>query len=130
MTMLFLVMEGVIGYYLYQSRKNVYVKSVEVAMVYLIGITLLLGVIFCVLEHVGSWKEELSAVIEPCLVYLRLRGVRKVHDAVPNYNRKRENIKTVSEMPSENVSKVDTEEYDAFYMRMIKKEKVNRKYRK
>jgi len=130
MTMMFLVMEGVIGYYLYQSRRNFYAKSVEVAMVYLVGITLLVGVVFSVLEHVGSWKEELSTVIEPCLVYLRLRGVRKVHDVVPNHNKKRENIKTVSEIPSENVSKVDTEEYDAFYMRMIKKEKVNRKYRK
>jgi len=56
MTLLFMGMEGVIGYYLYFSRKNLYLKNGEVALIYIIGITFLLGIIFCCLEHIMSWK--------------------------------------------------------------------------
>jgi hypothetical protein len=57
MTLMFLAMQGVTGYYLYMSKSTTYWKVGEIAMIYLIGITFLLGIIFSVLEQIASWKK-------------------------------------------------------------------------
>ena len=63
MALMFMTMQGVTGYYLYMSRSTAYWKVGEITMIYLIGITFLLGFIFSVIEQIAAWKEELWEVI-------------------------------------------------------------------
>ena len=77
---MFLSMEGIIGYYLFYAMINVKFDSGEKIFMYLCAITLLLGCTFCVFEHFISWRVEIWSVIEPCLIGLRLRGIKKVFD--------------------------------------------------
>jgi hypothetical protein len=56
MTLMFLAIQSVIGYYLYLARSAAYWRTGEVIMIYLIGVTLLLGVVFSVIEQIASWR--------------------------------------------------------------------------
>jgi hypothetical protein len=122
--------EIVMAMYLYYSGKNEYKYFYEQLTVYILLGVLSLAVLFAFLQHILAWKHELwRRLLEPCLKGTRLMGTRRApvftFEETSSGLDKTMKISGASFRPREEV-----EEMDAFYARMLKKETLNKKYRR
>jgi hypothetical protein len=126
-SLLIIATNATIEIYIYNSQNSNYLISYERLTVYLILATLGAATLFIILEHIKAWSSEMWRLIEPCLKGTRLMGHRvNKFEAEASSDSMRKSSFKASHSSFRGVYRDESEEMDAFYARMLKKEQLNK----
>ncbi len=111
--------------YLTKAADDNYDFNLEYLVIILVLMEICLMLLFVLLEHLNSWSREIRSVFEPCFRQFRLKGDRKVYN-----DKEEEDTVHVETFVYKSNKRKNDDDRDAFYARMLKKENLNKKYRR